>query len=170
MSRYVVAVAWLTAAWVAFQRELNVANLLAGVVLGSALVFLFPFGPRHHGMRFNVVPLVKFAAIFAWSVVKANAIVAWEIITPRNRINEGIVAVRLESDHPVVITMVSHAIILAPGTMVIDVDRDPETVLFIHALHLRSVEEVRREVLQLERLALRAFASNPPQRSEEQPA
>jgi multicomponent Na+:H+ antiporter subunit E len=157
MTRHGVALLWLTAAWGAFQRELSVANLLVGLLLGAALLAIFPYGPPSPGLRFNVVPLLKFSVVFAWSVVKANAIVAWEVITPRNRINEGIVAVPLESKHPIVITMVSHAIILAPGTMVIEIDRDPETILFVHALHLRSVEAVRREVLQLERLALQAF-------------
>jgi multisubunit Na+/H+ antiporter MnhE subunit len=51
---------------------------------------------------------------------------------------------------------VSHALGLAPGTMVVDIERDP-TVLHVHVLHLRSVEAIRAEVLTLERLALAAL-------------
>ena len=162
MTRYAAAIAWLTAAWVALQRDLTVGNVAAGVALGAILLAVFPFAPAAERLRVDPVALVQFAAVFAWSVVKANARVAWEVITPWNRIHEGVVAVRVRSDHPIVMTMVSHAIILAPGTMVIDIDRDPEPVLFIHALHLRSPEQVRGEVLRLERLALAALGHRVP--------
>lgn len=157
MTRYVVAVAWLTAVWVAFWRDLSAANVLSGLALSAVLLWLFPYPPLQPGLKVRLLPALRFAVVFAWSVVKANAIVAWEVITPQNRINEGIVAVPLASNHPVVITLVSHAIILAPGTMVVDIDREPSTVLFVHALHLRSVESVRQEVLRLEQLAVDAF-------------
>lgn len=170
MTRYALAAAWLTVAWVAFQREVSVANVLVGGLLGAALLALFPFGPVRERLGLNPVALAQFVAAFAWSVVKANAVVAWEVITPWNKIHEGIVAVRVRSDHPIVMTMVSHAIILAPGTMVIDIDRDPEPVLFIHALHLRSAEHVRREVLDLERLALRALGRDVPARPGGEPS
>ena len=55
-----------------------------------------------------------------------------------------------------VITLVSHAIGLAPGTMVIDVDKGENggaSLLYVHVLHLREVEDVRREVLALAAVA-----------------
>lgn len=157
MTRYVVGVAALTAVWLALWQDVSAANVLSGLLIAAGVLYVFPYPPHRRGLGFRFLPFVRFAAVFAWSVVKANAIVAWEVITPRNRINEGIVAVPVASQHPVVITMVSHAIILAPGTMVIDIDWEPETVLFVHVLHLRSVEAVRQEVLTLERLACDAL-------------
>lgn len=152
-----VAMAWLVFAWLALWRDLSVANVASGIVLSAALLRLFPLPPSRRPLRVRYGPLVRFLAVFAWSVVKANVIVAWEVLTPRNRINEGIVAVPLTTRNPVVITVISHAIILAPGTMVVDIDRDPETVLFVHVLHLRSADAVRDEVQQLERLAVAAL-------------
>ena len=70
-------------------------------------------------------------------------------------------AVRTGTDHPVVITLISHAIGLAPGTMVVDVATAP-TTLFVHVLHLREVEDVRAEVARLERLAARAVGHGRP--------
>ena len=105
----------------------------------------------------------KFVATTAWSIVRANLVVAWEVVTPTNVINEGVVAVQLASNHPVVITLVSHAIILAPGTMVIDIkvgDESRPTELYVHVLHLRSVDDVRADVLQLEALALAAVSGS----------
>ena len=44
--------------------------------------------------------------------------------------------------------------------MVIDVEDQPDgsARMYVHVLHLREIEDVRREVLDLERLALAAVA------------
>lgn len=162
MSRYVVAMVWLVAAWLTFWQDVSVANVVSGVVLAAIVLRSFPFDRSVHRRRLRVVPLLQFVGVFVWSVVKANLVVAWEVITPSNRINEGVVSVPLQTDDPIVITMISHAIILAPGTMVIDIERGSSTVLFVHALHLRTEEQVRAEVRRLERLATATFHGRPP--------
>jgi len=153
--------AWLVGVWLVLWRDLSWANLLSGVLVAAGVLLLFPFAWPPERFEVRLLPALRFAVVFAWSVVKANLVVAWEVVTPRNRINEGVVAVPLASDSPVVVTLVSHAIGLAPGTMVIDIEREPTgrgpTVLHVHVLHLRSVEAVRAEVLALERLALAAI-------------
>jgi multicomponent Na+:H+ antiporter subunit E len=156
VNRSLVVGIWCVVVWIVLWRDLSWANVVSGVVVAAAVLALFPFVRPAERLRLRPVALVRFLAVFAWSVVKANLIVAWEVVTPRNRINEGVVAVPLSSDAPAVITLVSHAIGLAPGTMVIDIERDP-TVLHVHVLHLRSVEAVRAEVLELERLVLAAI-------------
>jgi multicomponent Na+:H+ antiporter subunit E len=174
VTRNLVAGAWLVVLWITFWRDLSAANLLSGVLVAAALLALFPFGPARSRLRVRPLPLVRFLALFAWSVAKANLTVAWEVLTPRNRIREGLVAVPLGTRDPIVITVISHAITLAPGTMVIDIDIDSDidsdggsdtdtddddaaTVLFVHVLHLRSPDSVRQEVRRLERLAVQAL-------------
>ena len=157
MTRHAVAACWLVLFWLALWRDISVANVASGVVLAAGVLVLFPLPPAGHRLRPRPAALVRFLAASTWSVVKANLVVAWEVVTPRNRINEGVVAVPLQTADPIVITIVSHAIILAPGTMVIDIELEPSTVLFVHVLHLRSADGVRREVQQLERLASAAL-------------
>lgn len=153
--------AWLLLVWVALWRDVSVANLVSGFVLGVAVLWLFPAPTGNEGLHVRPLALMRFLSATFVSIIRANFFVAWEVITPKNQINEGVVAVDLESNHPMVITLVSHAIILAPGTMVIDIDKGDETrptKLYVHVLHLRGVDEVRDEVLQLERLALGAIS------------
>jgi multicomponent Na+:H+ antiporter subunit E len=64
--------------------------------------------------------------------------------------------VPLRTDHPVVVTTINHAVNLAPGTMVVDIDDDP-TVVYVHVLHLEDPADVHAEVHQLEDLVLAAF-------------
>ncbi|MEQ8840106.1 MAG: Na+/H+ antiporter subunit E [Acidimicrobiales bacterium] len=156
----IVLVGWLVVAWVALWRDVSIANTVSGVLVGSIVVWWFP-PAAEGGLHIRPLALLRFIGSSAISILRANLVVAWEVLTPSNRINEGVVAVELASNNPVVITHVTHAIILAPGTMVIDIDKgsdDRPTVLFIHVLHLRSVEEVREDVLQLETLALAAVS------------
>ena len=56
------------------------------------------------------------------------------------------------------VTVVANAIALMPGSVTVEVERDPPT-LYVHVLHLRSVEDVRRDIHRLEVMAVRAFGS-----------
>ena len=148
--------AWLVAVWVALWRDVSLANLASGAVLAAGAIMLFPPPNEGRGLQVRLVPLLRFLGTAIWATLKANLVVAWQVITPADRINEGVVTVEVDSTNPVVITMISHAVILAPGTMVIDADLgddDRPTMLFVHVLHLRSVDAVREEVQTLERLA-----------------
>jgi len=105
------------------------------------------------------VAVVRFLVVFAWQLVAASAVVAWEVITPRNRINEGIVEIPVRGASDLVTAVVANAISLTPGTLTIEVDR-PGARLFVHVLHLRDVEQLRAEIRELEALVIRAFGSD----------
>jgi multicomponent Na+:H+ antiporter subunit E len=152
-------VLWLTAVWIALWGELTPGNVLVGLLLGSLLLVAFPtLAPGRLGFV-RPLKVLRFGAYFAYKLVEANVVVAWEVVTPSNEsVNEGIVAVPVSGASDAVITLVANAITLTPGTMTLEVRRDPAT-LFVHVLHLRSIEETRREVRDLERRVLEAFGS-----------
>lgn len=160
-ARRAVSFCWLVVVWLVLWRDVSWANLVSGVLVAAVVTMAFPVIGGHSAGMFRPVALARFVIFTAWSVVRANVIVAWEVVTPANRINEAVVAVPLASRRPGVIALVSHAISLAPGTIVIDVT-EPEdplapTMLHIHVLHFRSIDEVRAEVVDLEERALAAF-------------
>jgi multicomponent Na+:H+ antiporter subunit E len=152
-------VLWLTAVWVALWGDLTPGNLVGGAVVSTVLVRAFPSaGPGPVGV---VRPLaaLRFFAYFLYKLVEANFVVAWEVLTPSNEsINEGIVAVPITGASDSVVTLLANAISLTPGTLTIEVRREPPT-LYVHVLHLRTVEQTRRQVQELERLALAAFGT-----------
>jgi multicomponent Na+:H+ antiporter subunit E len=158
-----IGVLWLTAVWVALWGDVTFANVAAGAAVALAVTVLLPAtGDRGRttteDAEVHVLAALHFAGWFAWRLVEANVIVAWEVLTPRNRINEGVVAVPLHQCSDGLTTLVASCVSLTPGTLVLDVDRDP-LVLYVHVLHLRTIEEVRVEVETLERLAIRAFGT-----------
>lgn len=154
---------WLTTVWVALWGDLTFANVAGGVLVATALTVLLPAPGDQRRVadgRAQVRPLaaIHFAAWFAWKLVEANVIVGWEVLTPRNRINEGVVAVPLHGCSDGLTSLVASCVSLTPGTLVLDVAVDP-LVLYVHVLHLRTIEEVRTEVQTLEHLAIRAFGT-----------
>jgi len=157
-------VAWLVVVWTALWEEISWANLLGGLAAAGGLVILFPLAPTKRQGRIRPWPALRFAVYFLWKLIEASAIVAWEVVTPRNRINEGIVAVPIHGLSNALVTVVANAISLTPGTLTLEVDEDP-AVLYVHVLHLHDIEAVRREVQHLERLVIAAFGPDEALRS-----
>jgi multicomponent Na+:H+ antiporter subunit E len=161
MRARVVAVVSVALVWVALWGEASAGNALVGLVVGAVLLAAFPDAPtRRRGLdAFRPLALLQFAAYFAWKVLHANAVVAWEVITPgHGNVNEGIVAVPLTGASDTVVTILANAISLTPGTLVLEVQREP-TVLYVHVLHLRDIPRVRLDIFRLERMLVRAIGS-----------
>lgn len=159
MMRRLPLVVWLTVVWVALWGGLGVGNVVSGVVVASVLVVLFRFPiPSSPASVVRPFRAIAFLVFFVWKLVEASAIVAWEVVTPRNRINEAIIAVPIHGASDALATIVANFITLTPGTLTLEFERAP-SVLYIHVLHLRNIEAVRRDVQRLERIAIRAFGS-----------
>jgi multicomponent Na+:H+ antiporter subunit E len=148
-------VVWTTLVWVALWSTLSLPNVIWGVVIGYVTLAIAPGGTRHR-LRVQPLALLRFAGWFAWALVKASAMVAWEIVTPGSRINEAIVAAPLRTSSPALATLIANAITLTPGTLTLEIGREPPR-LYIHILHLRSIEDVRADIEHLEDLVLAAF-------------
>jgi multicomponent Na+:H+ antiporter subunit E len=151
--------AYLVVVWVTLWGDVSAANVLSGLVVGGGLLLAFPTaGPQRIG-TLRPLQALRFVVYFLYKLVEANVIVAWEVITPNNAsVTEGIVEVPVTGASDAVLTTVANAVSLTPGTITIEVRRQPAT-LWVHVLHLRSIERTRREILNLERLALDAFGS-----------
>lgn len=157
MSHRLALLGWLVLVWLALWGEVSVANVASGAAVGAVVIASFPrAGPERVGPLRPLWGLV-FVGYFLYEIVEATLTVAWEVITPRSGIREGIVAVPVTpGTSDAVVTIVANAISLTPGTLTVEVGEDPRT-LFVHVLHLGDVHETRMDILRLEWFALRAF-------------
>lgn len=141
--------------WLALWSDASAANVLSGLLLAGTLVLVF--GPWQPGtVVIRPVHVARFALHFLYKLIQASLVVARTVVTPQNRINTGIVAVPLRGCSDAVTTLIANTISLTPGTLTLEVRRDP-LILFIHALDVRSVEQVQDDVRRLEILAVKAF-------------
>jgi multicomponent Na+:H+ antiporter subunit E len=150
--------AWLAAVWVALWGDVTAGNVLAGAAVAVGLVSVFPGARPGPAAPVRPVALLRFAGFFVWQVIKANAILSWEIVTPKRHLEAGIVKMELHTQSDAVITLIANAITLTPGTLALTVHRGgPLPILYVHILHLHDVESVRCDLAQTERLAIAAF-------------
>lgn len=159
------AVIWLTALWVLLWNDLSVANLVAGVVVAVVVLSLTRLPQAYcvgtdEGDRPRISPLrlIGFVVYVLVKLVQSNLLLAWEILTPRNRIHSGIVAIPMRTSSELAMLVVANVITLTPGTVTIEAKGSP-AVLYVNVLHLDDIERVRAELWRLEELSVRAFGS-----------
>jgi multicomponent Na+:H+ antiporter subunit E len=157
--RTAAVVVVLAAIWVLLWGSASIANVVTGVLVGTALVMLVP------GLRGTQQPLVirpiavlRLLGHFVTDLVRSNVVLTREIITRRSHIHTAIVGVELPGCSDELLTAITNMLALAPGTMPVDLTLNP-TVLYVHVLHLEDVEQVRRDVRRLTELALAAFGT-----------
>lgn len=158
-----VTAVWLVVLWMLLWADLSVANAIAGIAVAAVVLAVAVSRPTRHTTRderlkISPLPLLWFAGWVVVKLVQANLVLAWEVVTPRNRIHTGVIAVPLRTESPSVFTVVANVITLTPGTLTLEVVGTPP-VLYVHVLHLHDVERVRRELQSIEAHAVRAFGS-----------
>jgi multicomponent Na+:H+ antiporter subunit E len=150
-----VRLIWLTAIWVALWSDISVANVLSGLLVAGLIVALYDtWRPGHVIIR--PIAAARFAGYFFYQLVISSLVVARTVVLPSDRIRTGIVAVPLRGCSDAVVTLIADAISLTPGTLTVEVRREPLT-LYVHALDVRDVSVLQREVRHLELLAVKAF-------------
>ncbi len=159
MRNSIAIVLALTVVWMALWESASVGTILAGLAVGGTVLWLIP--SYQTGARFALRPIrvLRLVFYFGRALVVATALVAWEVITPVSRINQGIVKVLMLGQSRGLVTIIANMISLTPGTLTIEVREDPMT-LYVHVLHLRTVEEVREDVRKLESLVIGAFGDD----------
>jgi multicomponent Na+:H+ antiporter subunit E len=152
-------VAMLQAIWLLAWGSLSWANVASGLAVALALLVAIPgIRRRSHLPVVRPVALARLAVRLARDLVVSNVLLTREVLAPRPRIRTGVVRVPLPECTDELLTLLANLVALTPGTMPVDVRRDPPEIA-VHVLHLRSVDEVRRDIWSLRDLVVRAFGS-----------
>lgn len=146
----------LALSWTVSTGQFTLANLLVGLVLGY---FILLFAQRALGSSayFAKVPQVaRFAIFYLGQIILANIRVAFDVVTPKNYMRPGVIAVPLEARTEAEITLLANLITLTPGTLSLDLSAD-HRVLYVHAMYIDDgdIDEARRQIKEgLERRVL----------------
>ncbi len=148
----------MVAVWLALWSEVSVANVASGTVVAVAVVAAFEPWPEGSPVL-RPLRLLRFGWWFLRALVLSNLAVARTVLQPRHRVHTGIVAIPLEGCSDAVVTLIADAVTLTPGTLTLEVRRDP-LVLYVHALDSRGLDAIRADLRELEVLAVRAFGDS----------
>ena len=140
--------------WLILWRDISVANVVAGAILGVVVAILAPerFGsyPRPFG-----VALVL--GRYMWSLVAANARMAYQVLFVRDEdLKETLVVCDLETRQEAVAFFDANSTSFSPGTLTLEITADAPYRMVVHAMG-QTAEEVRSDVADLERSASRMF-------------
>src|SRR5690606_35550704 len=83
--------------------------------------------------------MFAFLAYFFWELLLANFRVAYDVVTPTHFMRPGILAIPLDAETDLEITLLANMISLTPGTLSLDVSSD-RRVLFVHTMYLEEVD------------------------------
>ncbi|WP_445395249.1 Na+/H+ antiporter subunit E [Zobellella sp. An-6] len=126
----------LALSWVILSGTYTISNLFIGMVL-SYLVLAYvgrdkPMFARYLG---KLPKIVSFVLFFIWDLIKANARVAYDVLTPTHLMRPGVIAIPLDVKDDGAITMFANLITATPGSLALDVSSD-RRVLYVHLMYL----------------------------------
>ena len=146
--------------WMSLTGTFTLRNFAVGFVISSIAIWLL-------GSRSDVAFIVylgrlwrflRFNVFFIRELVKANLRVAWEVLTPKHHMRPAIIAIPLDVESDLQITILANFITLTPGTLSLDVSPDRRT-LYVHAMYVDDVEGFRREIKEdLEKRVIEVFS------------
>ncbi len=157
-------VAGLTVVWLMLWDRVSIANTVAGILVACLVLLVFPTKRRSRERKERPTVIRPFAVLrllgyVVWQIAVSNLLVAKEIVARRSQIRTGIIACRLHTTSPGLITLIADIIEISPGTMTVDTRAEPPT-LYLHVLMLHDPLHARHQVAHLEQLVLRAFGTD----------
>ena len=116
----------------AWQELVAGAVVSAGVALFSARWFVHESPGRFFGKHLFIL-IWYCVAIFPWELIKANCDMAKRALSPKLKINPGIIKVPVDVPTEYGKTMLANSITLTPGTITVDIDEhEGQTWYYIH--------------------------------------
>jgi multicomponent Na+:H+ antiporter subunit E len=136
----------LALAWAALTGEFTLQNLALGFGLGFVIMF-FAGRVVETNYTARVLRLVELFFFFCWELLVANFRVAFDVLTPRDLATPGIIALPLDVESDVEITLLANMITLTPGTVSLDLSADRK-VLYVHAMYIDEgdIDGFRRRI------------------------
>ena len=136
----------LTLVWSGLLGGITLSNLVSGFVVSYFLLWLVTRGQRWHAGYFGKLPRVLgFIGYYLWELIKSNAIIAYDVLTPTHHMKPGVIGIPIEAKTDLEITALANLITMTPGTLSLDISPDRKT-LYVHAMYIHDPEELRRDI------------------------
>jgi multicomponent Na+:H+ antiporter subunit E len=130
----------LTLIWAALTGKFSYGNFIFGFSLTYLILYVLdPKGSRSSYFK-RVPQVIGFFVFFIKELIKANIQVAYDVVTPQDYMEPGIVAVPLDAKTDIEISILANLITLTPGTLSLDVSTDRK-VLYVHGMYVSDKEK-----------------------------
>ena len=143
----------LALAWMALTGMFDPINFAVGFILAYIMLRLMqrPEDPKNYFQRAALV--FRFAFFYLKELVKANLRVASTVLSPQMQLTPAVVAVPLDTDSELSISLLANLITLTPGSLTLDIAADC-SVLYVHTMYADDIDQFRLSIKDLERRVL----------------
>lgn len=125
----------LALAWMALTGTFTVGGLFTGLLFGYFVLWVGRRDRNTAAYREKLKTVIGFFLFFLRELVVANLRVAHDVLTPRHRMTPGIVAIPIDLESDLQITLLATLITLTPGSLSLHVADDRKT-LYVHAMYI----------------------------------
>ncbi|MBU3825750.1 MAG: Na+/H+ antiporter subunit E [Candidatus Oceanisphaera merdipullorum] len=126
----------LALCWVILSGSYNITNLAAGMVLSYlVLAYVARDKPEFANYFGKLLNIIIFILLFIWDLIKANARVAYDVLTPTHLMRPAVIAIPLDLKDDAAISLFANLITVTPGSLALDVSSDRK-VLYVHLMYL----------------------------------
>jgi len=92
----------------------------------------------------------EFFIYYLYNLVKSNLIIAYDILSPKSRINPAFIRVPLFIQSNIGLLLFSNLLSMTPGTLSIDIVENRK-VLLVHVLYDKGIEQMQHEFQRLQK-------------------
>ena len=135
----------LALAWMAVNGSFSLTDLIVGLVLGLLVLSIASPFKSGQGYAARIWRGLRFFLWFLKELWVSSIKVAYDIVTPNLRARPGVIAVPLDAETDLEITMLACLVTLTPGTLSLDVSPD-RRILYIHAMFVTDPDAIRAEI------------------------
>ena len=93
----------------------------------------------------RLLHIIEFSFVYIWEVIKSNFEVAYDVLTPQDKMKPAMINVDIEGLSDRELLAFSNLITMTPGTLSVDVDEDKKTLL-VHAMYAENPEALAKDI------------------------
>jgi multicomponent Na+:H+ antiporter subunit E len=145
MTKFLLWHVLLAVVWTIAVGDMTLLNLSVGFALAYVALWLgrgVLGTSRYCGFLLRAI---KFILFFFWELVMSNLRVARDVLTPKQYMRPGVVALPLEAKTDGEITLLAGLITLTPGTLSLDVSADRK-FLYVHSMYIDDPEREKERL------------------------
>ena len=135
----------LTTVWLLLTNSYTFGNLLLAFILAYSIPVLVSGMQTHQRRVLKPLKAAKYLFVMLWDIFVSNMIVAKQVLGPMDALNPGFLAIPLDIEEPLPITLLASTISLTPGTVSTEISEDQKT-LYVHALHVDNERAMIAEI------------------------
>lgn len=154
MTGRLTAAATYALLWMALAGKVGLPTAALGLAVGLLIATLLNVRAGQAPRVSQTLRWVRFAAWYVWQMLRSNVRLAVLVLSPIRRLRSGVLAVPVELESDLELTILSNLFTFAPGSMMIDVSDDRRT-LYVHVVGPDDPERLREGLADMARRTTR---------------